>query len=145
MKKLLGVHRKIVADAKSSTKELFLKYIMREQIIAIQRIFQQAPRRFGVRRKGDCSSRLSAAFSNEATLALWRAPMPSALENIFSPQIPSATGEGNLWRKNVVLKVARDKSAKVVPFFSAIKLLPLPPEVVQGELDFGEEPDGHKA
>lgn len=43
MKKLLGIHRKIVGDAKSSTKELFLKHVTEEQAKAIRRIFHVGP------------------------------------------------------------------------------------------------------
>lgn len=70
MKKLLGMHRKIVEDAKSSTKELFLKHLTHDQSMAIRRVFHVGPSAF------------------------WRA------------------AKGRLF-------------------------LPLPPEVVQGELDFG--------
>jgi hypothetical protein len=46
MKKLLGVHRRLVGDAKSSTKGLFLNHLTGEQAAAIRRVFQVGPGTF---------------------------------------------------------------------------------------------------
>ncbi|MBM3996665.1 MAG: hypothetical protein FJ303_21300 [Planctomycetes bacterium] len=46
MKKLLGKDRALVGEAKSSTKELFLKHLTSEQIRAIQRVFHVGPGQF---------------------------------------------------------------------------------------------------
>lgn len=43
MKALLGRHRSLVGEAKSSSKELFLKHLTNEQVVAIRRIFQVGP------------------------------------------------------------------------------------------------------
>jgi hypothetical protein len=52
MKKLLGVHQPLVGEAKSSTKELFLKHLTNEQIKAIQRVFHVGPGEFWRAAKG---------------------------------------------------------------------------------------------
>lgn len=52
MKKLLGKHRSLVGNAKSSTKTLFLKDLTREQVQAIQRIFHVGPGEFWRAAKG---------------------------------------------------------------------------------------------
>lgn len=43
MKKLLGIHRPLVGEAKSSTKQLFLKHVTSEQIKIIRRVFHVGP------------------------------------------------------------------------------------------------------
>lgn len=52
MKKLLGANRKLVGDAKLSTKEMFLKHLTDEQMKAIQRVFQVGPGMFWRAAKG---------------------------------------------------------------------------------------------
>lgn len=52
MKKLLGAHRKLVGDAKSDTKEMFLKGITEEQTKAIRRAFGVGPGAFWRAAKG---------------------------------------------------------------------------------------------
>ena len=52
MKNLLGIHRKLVGDAKSDTKEMFLKHLTSEQIKAINRVFHVGPGAFWRAAKG---------------------------------------------------------------------------------------------
>ena len=52
MKALLGIHRKLVGEAKSNTKELFLRHLTAEQIKAIERVFHVGPGMFWRAAKG---------------------------------------------------------------------------------------------
>jgi len=52
LKKLLGANRKLVGDAKSSTKEMFLKHLTSEQAAAIRRVFHVGPGEFWRAAKG---------------------------------------------------------------------------------------------
>jgi hypothetical protein len=62
MKKLLGVYRKPVGEAKSSTKEDFLKHLMSEQIQPIQRVFRVSPGTFWRAAKGAAFLQLPPEF-----------------------------------------------------------------------------------
>ena len=66
MKKLLGENRALVGEAKASTKKLFLKFLTREQIVSIQRVFHVGPGDFCARRWGQSSwiSRPSSCKGN---------------------------------------------------------------------------------
>lgn len=62
MKQLLGVHRRLVGEAKASTKELFLKHLTREQKKAIERVFHVGPGMFWRAAKGRAMLHLPPEF-----------------------------------------------------------------------------------
>lgn len=62
MKRLLGDHRKLVGEAKSSTKELFLRDLTSEQIKAINRAFHVGPGEFWRAAKGKAWLNLPPEF-----------------------------------------------------------------------------------
>ena len=66
---------------------------------------------------------MSTAHSDWDTLALWPGTRRTCRRTFFSPQIPSAQGEGSLWRKKCCEEGGSFVSANVVSFFSAINTL----------------------
>jgi hypothetical protein len=62
MKRLFGEHRKLVGDAKSDTKEMFLKHLTGEQIKAINRVFHVGPGMFWRAAKGKAWLNLPPEF-----------------------------------------------------------------------------------